>query len=67
MGRTVTKTKASAAIPASGELYAKHFNDAEIHRRAKPDPDAQTLTAKRLGFVINQLPGMRVKMASSMN
>ncbi len=48
MGRTITKTIGSVTVPASGELYAKHFNDAEIHRRAKSDPEAQPLTAKQL-------------------
>jgi len=48
MGRTITQTKGTVAVPASGELYAKHFNDAEIHRRAKSDPEAQPLTAKQL-------------------
>lgn len=31
-----------------GELHAKSFNEAEIHKRAKADPDAQPLTPQQL-------------------
>ena len=48
MGKKITKMKGSVAIRAAGELFAKYFNDAEIHRRAKADPEAQPLTAQQL-------------------
>jgi len=31
-----------------GEAYAKTFNEAEIHKRAMADPDAQPLTKEQL-------------------
>lgn len=34
---------------ADGEAHAKHFNEAEIHKRALADPDAQPLTIEQLG------------------
>jgi len=43
VGKNATRTK-----PVSGELYAKSFNEAEIHKRALSDPDAQPLTTKQL-------------------
>ena len=48
MGKTIKKMKGSVIVTASGESHAKHFNDAEIHRRAKSDPEAQPLTAQQL-------------------
>ncbi|VAW86034.1 hypothetical protein MNBD_GAMMA18-559 [hydrothermal vent metagenome] len=48
MNRTITKTKSSVTVPADGELHSKHFNEAEIHRRAEADPDAKPLTVKQL-------------------
>jgi len=33
---------------AEGEAFARIFNEAEIHKRALADPDAQPLTTKEL-------------------
>jgi len=35
-------------MPVEGEFSAKNFSDAEIHKRAKADPDAQPLTDEEL-------------------
>jgi len=44
----LSKKNTINTMPASGELYAKTFNEAEIHKRALSDPDAQPLTEKQL-------------------
>lgn len=61
MGKIIKKKKGSVAVPAIGELYAKHFNDAEIHRRAKSDSEAQPLTAQQLANFkrVNPLAGRK--------
>ena len=48
MGKLIRKTKGSVITPAAGEVRAKCFNDFEIHKRAKADPDAQPLTQAQL-------------------
>lgn len=48
MAKTITKSTGTITTVASGEIHAKNFTDAEIHRRAKLDPDAQPLTALQL-------------------
>jgi len=48
MGKIIRKAKGSVVVPAEGEIHAKCFNEAEIHKRAKADPDAQPLTKEQL-------------------
>lgn len=48
MGKIIRKSKGSIVVPAEGEMHAKCFNEAEIHKRAKADPDAQPLTPEQL-------------------
>ncbi len=50
-----------SAMPTSGELYAKTFNEAEIHKRALSDPDAQPLTEKQLKKFNRVNPSLKKK------